>query len=211
MRKGFIYKIIAPNNKAYIGQVTEFLKNGKEKGIKGRWSQHCSSAKLNSKKGCVYLNNAINKYKPENFKIIKLMKCNLNVIDLFEELFIKTHNTLAPNGYNLQKGGTYTSHCEITCKKRSDSLKKLLENPEKRIIWSRAKKGIPQKSKRKCKKKINQNLPKYIYYRESNNGKYKGYVVEHPYGNKRFGNKKFTLEENLYKAKNYLIQLTLNN
>ena len=85
MKQGFIYKIIAPNNKAYIGQVVEFLKNGEKKGIKGRWLQHCSSAKSNAQKGCFYLNRAINKYKPENFKIIKLLKCDLNIIDLFEE------------------------------------------------------------------------------------------------------------------------------
>ena len=58
--KGFIYKIISPSNKAYIGQVTEYLRNGKKKGIRGRWLQHCCSAKTN--KGCIYLNNAIRKY-----------------------------------------------------------------------------------------------------------------------------------------------------
>lgn len=202
IKYGFIYKITSPSNKSYIGQVVEFEKNGNFKGIKGRWLQHCRSSK--SKKGCVYLNNAINKYKAENFRILKLMKCNLQVIDLFEQLFIKTHNTLSPNGYNLQTGGTFTTHSKETCKKRSNSLKKLLTDPIKRKIWSEAKKGKKQKNKRKCKKKINQNLPKYIYYRESKCGKYNGYVVEHPNGTKRFGKKKFTLEENLKKSKEYL-------
>ena len=144
--KGFIYKIISPSGKAYIGQVTEYLWNGEKKGIRGRWLQHCRCAKY-KKKGCVYLNNAINKYKPENFKIIQLMKCNLDIIDLYEELFIKTHNTLVPNGYNLQTGGTFTKHSEETCKKRSESLKKLLKDPEKRKIWSKAKLGKVQKEK----------------------------------------------------------------
>ena len=54
------------------------------------------------------------------------------------------------------------------------------------------------------KKTHNQDLPKYIYYRESHGGKYKGYVVEHPKGTKRFGKKIFSLEENLEKAKEYL-------
>lgn len=58
--------------------------------------------------------------------------------------------------------------------------------------------------KKKCKKAHNQNLPKYIYYRESHGGKYKGYVVEHPNGTKRFGKRIYTLEENLNKAKVYL-------
>jgi len=60
------------------------------------------------------------------------------------------------------------------------------------------------KVKRKCKCKYNQNLPKYIYYRESHGGKYKGYVVEHPNGNKRFGKQKYTLEENLNMAKKFI-------
>jgi hypothetical protein len=46
------------------------------------------------------------------------------------------------------------------------------------------------------------NLPKYIYYRESHGGKYKGYVVEHTNGNKRFGKQK------LRKAKDYLKKIT---
>ena len=39
MEKGFIYKIISPSNKAYIGQVIEYLRNWKKKGIRGRWLQ----------------------------------------------------------------------------------------------------------------------------------------------------------------------------
>ena len=84
-----------------------------------------------SNKNPTYLSNAIRKYKPENFKIIQLMKCDLNKIDLYEQLFIKTHNTLSPNGYNLQTGGTFTKHSEETCRKRSESLKKLLKDPKK--------------------------------------------------------------------------------
>jgi len=57
---------------------------------------------------------------------------------------------------------------------------------------------------KKCKNPCNQNLPKYIYYRESHGGKYKGYVVEHPNGTKRFGKKIYTLDQNLEKAKAYL-------
>ena len=47
MNKGFIYKIISLSEKAYIGQVTEYLRNGEKKGIRGRWLQHCRSAKYN--------------------------------------------------------------------------------------------------------------------------------------------------------------------
>ena len=61
--------------------------------------------------------------------------------------------------------------------------------------------------KKKCKKACNQNLPKYIYYRETHGGKYKGYVVEHPNGNKRFSKKIHTLDLNLELAKAYLMSI----
>ena len=208
---GFIYKITSPENKSYIGQVVEYISNGEKKGINGRWKQHVN----NSKKKDTYFSRAIIKYGYTNFKIEQLMKCKKKDLDLFEELFIKTHNTLVPNGYNLQTGGTNTIHSRITCQKRSNSLKKMLENPEKREIWSKAKKGKIQKNKRKCKNEINQQLPKYIYYKEWSNHKYTGYVVEHPNiknksKTKVFSKSTLTLEEKLTEAKIFLQNLILN-
>ena len=206
---GFIYKLRSPSGKEYIGQTSECRRNGERRGIRVRWLEHCSSAKRHDKKGCLVLNTAIRKYGPEKFTIIRLMRCKLDVIDLFEQLYIRTHNTMVPNGYNLQSGGTFTKHSEETCKKRSMSLKALLKDPKKRKIWSLAKLGKPQApTKRKCKNSMNQNLPKYITYRESHNGKYKGYVVEHPNGNKRFGKQRYTLAENLRKATEYICQIS---
>ena len=116
------------------------------------------------------------------------MKCNLQVIDLFEQLFIKTHNTLSPNGYNLQTGGTFTTHSKETCKKRSNSLKKLLTDPIKRKIWSEAKKGKKQKIKENVKKKLIK-IFQNTFIIEKVNVVNNGYVVEHPNGTKRFGKK----------------------
>lgn len=203
---GFIYKITSPSQKSYIGKTTEYSKKGYIRGIESRWKEHVCSAR-SKKPSCPYLARAIQKYGSENFKITQLMKTTLEQLDLFEELYIKVHNTLAPHGYNLQTGGTFTKQSEITRKKLSDAMKKLLENPEKRKIWSQAKLGIRQKEKRKCKKKWNQNLPKYIYYRESHGGKYQRYVVEHPNGTKSFGKKENSLEKNLVLAKEYLASI----
>lgn len=208
---GFIYKVISPSGKEYIGQVTEFFKGGRKNGIRTRWLKHCGSARRYDKKGCLVLNSAIRLYGSQNFTVVRLMKCKLDVIDMFEQLYIKTHKTLVPHGYNIQDGGTHTKHSEETCRKRSASLKALLKDPKKRKVWSLAKLGKSQgPTKRKCKRTFNQNLPKYIHYRESHGGKYKGYVVEHPNGNKRFGKQKFSLEENLRKAKEYLKQISNN-
>ena len=208
-KHGFIYKITSPSQKSYIGQTVEYSGKGYKKGIEGRWKEHVSSAR-SKRPSCPYLARAINKYGSENFTITKLMKTTLDRLDLFEELYIKVHNTLAPNGYNLQTGGTFTKHSEASRKKLSDSLKKMLENPEKRKIWSLAKLGIRQREKRKCKKKWNQKLPKYIYYRESHGGKYQRYVVEHPNGTKSFGRKTNCLEKNLVLAKKYLASIDKN-
>ena len=127
---GFIYKLTSPSGKSYIGQVVEYLSNGEKKGVEGRLKQHINSSRNNT--GCPLLNAGINKYNIANFKIETLSKCKEKDLDLFEELLIKTHNTLVPNGYNLQTGGTNTKHSKETCKKRSDSLKKMLENPKKK-------------------------------------------------------------------------------
>ena len=208
---GFIYKITSPEKKSYIGQVVEYLSNGDRKGINSRWKQHIN----NSKKKDTYFSRAIIKYGHTNFKIEQLMKCKKKDLDLFEELFIKTHNTLAPNGYNLQTGGTNTTHSKETCLKRSNSLKKLLENPDKREIWSKAKKGKVQKNKRKFKNEINQELPKYIHYQEWSNGRYNGYRIEHPNIKNKSKSKGFykstlTLEEKLTEAKIFLQNIILN-
>jgi hypothetical protein len=206
METGFIYKLTSPSGNSYIGQVKEFSKDGRKRGIRCRWREHCRAAKYGKHK--TYLINAINKYNPENFFVEELIQCNVNELDTYEKHFILSYNTLVPNGYNLQTGGTYTKHSDVTCAKRSASLKKLLEDPQKRLIWSKAKKGVINPVKRKCKKKHNEGLPKYIYYRQSHGGKYKGYVVEHPNGSKRFGKQKCTLEENLNLAKLFVQTLS---
>ena len=202
-QQGYIYRLTSPSGKSYIGQTVKFLRSGRKKGISTRWLQHCNCAKRNPDEGSRVLNHAINKYGPENFKVEELLCCNVNDLDFYETKFIDEYNTLVPNGYNLQVGGTFTKHSDETCKKRSASMKKLLRDPKKRLIWREAKLGKRGK-KRKCKKAINNGLPKYIYFRESHGGKYKGYVVDHPNGTKRFGKQKYSLEKNLTLAMEYV-------
>tara|TARA_B100000902_G_scaffold396310_1_gene456974 strand:- start:51 stop:743 length:693 start_codon:yes stop_codon:yes gene_type:complete len=220
--QGFIYKIQSPKGKIYIGQVVEFLNrrhNGKsfkeKKGIRVRWRQHINTAKRGNKEGSVCLGRAILKYGHENMIVTQLMKVDIDKLDLFEEFYIKMYNTLSPNGYNLQKGGTFTKHSKETCEKRSKSIKKLLTSPEKREIWSKAKKGVRQKTKRKCKDPINSGLPKYIYVKRSTpklksgiKKEYKGVSVEHPKGKKTFGKtSKYSFNELLEQAKEYIQHL----
>lgn len=196
----YIYKITSPNKKSYIGQVIE------TKGVRERWLQHIRTARNNKNKGSRVLNYAILKYKPENFKIEILCKVHENIKDITEKFCISFYNTLVPNGYNLQSGGTYTIHSDETREKRSKSLKKMLENPEKRKIWSDAKKGKPQDNKNNRKYEEDKTLPKYI---RRIRGRYDGYCIDsHPLCKcKKFTSIKLSMEQKYILCINYLEEL----
>jgi len=111
---GIIYKITNKiNGKIYIGQtINEFEK---------RWSVHVSS-----KKGCPYLQNAIQKYGKENFDKVIVARCDsLEEMNHRETYYIKLFNTLAPNGYNLNTGGDSRIPSEETRKKMSEAQKRI--------------------------------------------------------------------------------------
>lgn len=87
------------NNKCYIGQTTRSH-------IK-RWKEHCSKHSFS------IINNAILKYKPENFELLILIEIENDKLDEFEVKYIKEYNSLYPNGYNIQTGGNLNKkHCE---------------------------------------------------------------------------------------------------
>lgn len=195
-----IYLIISPNNKYYIGQVKE------SKGIQTRWKQHVNTAKRNINEGSRVLNMAILKYGEEEFIIKQLCKIKSSLKDITEQFCISYFNSMVPNGYNLQSGGTFTKHSIETCQKRSKSLKKLLKNPDKRKIWSNAKKNRSQGIKNNRKHEEDKVLPKYI---RRIRGKYEGYCVDsHPLCKcKKFTSKKLTMENKLNLAIQFLNNL----
>lgn len=97
---GFIYKITNKvTNQSYIGQTL--------KTVKQRWASHLSPSS-----NCVFLFNAISKYGKDSFIVETIHTVEsedrkeliLKLSELEKET-IKTNNTLAPNGYNLQAGG----------------------------------------------------------------------------------------------------------
>lgn len=100
-----IYKI---TNKldgfAYIGQTTNSFERRYDC---GKWWKYTSND---------HLMHAVNKYGIKNF-VIEFLAENVpsqEELDRLEIDFIKTHNTLHPNGYNFQPGGSgYGSrkHC----------------------------------------------------------------------------------------------------
>lgn len=90
----FCYRIVNNiNKKEYIGITTDFER---------RMKQH-KNRKSNS-----LIHNAILKYGEENFTYeILASELSIEEAEKMEIDLIKTRNTLAPNGYNLAKGGLH--------------------------------------------------------------------------------------------------------
>lgn len=92
---GFIYMIQGPMGKKYIGQT--------KKTIEYRFKQHCNQ--INSK-NCTYLHNAMKKYGINKFTYEIIDEVDNDFLDNLEIYYINEYNTLVPNGYNLQTGGS---------------------------------------------------------------------------------------------------------
>jgi len=108
---GFIYKIVNKiNGMIYIGQTI--------KSVEERWRNHKQSAS-----NCHYLKNAFKKYGIDHFDFKIICICFDEELDKFEIQYIKSLNTLVPNGYNIRAGGNGGLHNEETKKKISNTLK----------------------------------------------------------------------------------------
>ena len=199
----FIYRLTSPSGKSYIGQVIE------KKGVRERWNQHVRTALHDKSQGSTALNSAILKYGREHFQVETLCKVHKNLKDNVESFCIAFFKTLAPNGYNLQTGGTFTQHSDLTKEKRSNSLRTLLQDPEKRKLWSEVKKGKPQDNKNNRKYEEDRLLPKYIRRIRTGSEGSEGYCIDsHPLcKRKKFTSKKFTMDEKLEMAMTYLKEL----
>lgn len=108
-----IYKVSNKiNGMLYVGQTTQTLVN--------RWQDHIRG----DKQANSYLHKAIQKYSKENFTIEEIDSAKTpEGLNALEEYYIKTLNTLAPNGYNLLPGGLNRSCHPDTKKKISATLK----------------------------------------------------------------------------------------
>jgi hypothetical protein len=98
---GVIYKITCnATNLSYIGQAT-LLKYKNEKpynyGASGRWNDHVATSKTRNTPLC----QAIRIHKREAFTIEVLEEAFLETLDEREAYYIKEHNTIHPNGYNV--------------------------------------------------------------------------------------------------------------
>lgn len=130
----FLYQITNKiNNKQYIGITNDYKK---------RWSNHkCNTTMV--------IGKAIQKYGVENF-IFEVLKSNLSLEQAseLEIKFIQEKNTLAPNGYNIAKGGMNNIPVELISHSGAENGRALLTNEEAQYI------------------KDHRDIPEYVLYEE---------------------------------------------
>ncbi len=216
-RMGFVYMIIFPSGKRYIGQT----KRNVEKRIK----EH-----LKCNGGCTILENAIKKYGSENIVVETLLETDNKQLDFYESKYIEEYNTVEPNGYNIRSGGSVGIH-SIESRERMKQMKLGDKNPnfgKERTASTKLAISIAKSGKKhhfygksftedhkiklsESHKKFDQTLPMYISYCKERPSQYQaaGYAVtNHPIlKNKYFTSKTLTMEDKLLKAKEYLMSV----
>jgi group I intron endonuclease len=214
---GIIYLIKNKiNNKIYIGQTIRTFEK--------RWKEHCSGNENYSA-----ISKAIKKYGIQNFETEILFECDNNELDEYEKISIEEYNSLCPNGYNIQTGGSLgKEHCIESKEKmrqsklgvknhnfgkpRTDKCKQnisISKSGEKHHFYG---KELTLEHKLKLSKSHkDDNLPMYLIHLKERPEAYQaeGYLVSnHPKGkNKYFTSKKLTLDEKYNLAISYLNNL----
>lgn len=162
-----VYQIInLINGKSYVGQTVQPLSD--------RWYQHQKDTSH-----CRALNSAIKKYGKENFRILSLASCDsIEELNKQEQIFIRSLNSMAPNGYNLTTGGDSYERSEETKEKISKAKignknpmfgKKLENSPQfgKKRTQETKLKQSKAKSRFKIKIVCHQNSKVYDSIREA--------------------------------------------
>ena len=110
---GWIYGIRSPKLKEYIGQTTH-------DDVNVRWNQEKNNPH------CI-LKKVFEKYGTDKCEFFTIMEISQEThggdwkdyLNMYEKLYIKERNTVAPNGYNLMTGGGNSQHNEESIKKMS--------------------------------------------------------------------------------------------
>ena len=124
---GTIYMHTSPSGRSYIGQTIKFP-------VELRWKRKEAAYK----DGSVFA-NAIRKHGIKNFTTTILYQIEadsratlIEDLNLLEEIAIAEHNTLFPDGYNLNSGGNHYIRNEATRKRMSEIAKEKWKDPQYR-------------------------------------------------------------------------------
>ena len=134
---GVIYGLIdGTNDFEYIGQTT--------RSVELRFKEHA--------KDPYHIGSAIRAHGEDMFVIVILKVCYSKAeLDFWEKHFIKSRDTMSPNGYNLTEGGEGNTVCDETRKKLSAIHKGVKKSPEHRAKIGAAHKGkkVPDETRAK--------------------------------------------------------------
>jgi len=192
-----IYKITnLHNGKLYIGQAVSHILNHKRYrpyGMEGRFRCHISEAFSQKKKQCHYLNSAIRKYGKEMFNVHLICVCSVEDSDKNEKEQILKHNSLFPNGYNLNTGGLSSKHTEESNKRVSKGVAEYYKDKKiQRFI------GV----KLDC-----DDIEKYIRPLRRENIQYGWYVYVNKKKTAHFGGVHISLEESKKQAIDFIDEI----
>jgi len=139
--------LISPTLECYIGQT---------KNVKRRFREH-----RRAKGGCRRVYNAIRKYGWDNFLkvIIEVFDDDVSgeFIDEREIYWIKEHNTLSPNGYNLDEGGNGPRKLsEETHQKMKIYHKNRPPEHQLKITRAMQERILSEEQKEQCRKNLTQ-------------------------------------------------------
>lgn len=204
--QGEIYMITnITTGKRYIGQTVSYLSSGRKSGTAKRWERHLKTAKKPNSSQPIC--ESIRLFGKDDFDIEILLYCNLKDLDYYERTFIKTFNTLVPNGYNVMKGGNLH--------KRLKEETKQIISEQKRFLY------VNEEDRKKLEKSMEDlnidEIPSGIVYQHNTNLQdYKeGFVVNIDDGKKKsFTVGSLSLTEKLRLAieyQNYYINGDLEN
>lgn len=146
------------NNMKYIGQAPKYLKSGQRWAGNSRWKRHIWDSIF---KGGVntMIAQAIREYGPEAFGLMILCSCHLDKMDEYEDRFIVEYDTLAPNGYNMKRGGKHGALTEVAKDKMRGARGELSDESRKNMSAGQIGKRYEEKER---KREEDKDLPKYI-------------------------------------------------
>lgn len=126
--------LITLNAKQYVGQTNDTYH---------RFSKH-----IQPYSGCRYMRSAIQTYGWDDAKIeILLVDLTLKEANRLETHYIDTLRTLAPDGYNLTRGGDNHEWCDEAKEAQSERMKIVCDTPEFREAKSTVMKKLREDPK----------------------------------------------------------------
>lgn len=127
---GVIYLMTCiPTGKSYIGQAVNYTSCGIKYSGKSRVKMHFREAFYEKRIHCKLLNEAIRTYGVNAFIWCNIKEVLEKDLNIWEEYYVNSYNTITPNGYNFKKGG---DHYNVSDEKQKIMLEKYKQKELKR-------------------------------------------------------------------------------